>query len=44
MEIFTREFKCSVVTTTACVIAHIIVFGPLILFIIFAFWFAERGY
>lgn len=44
MKIFTEEFKDSVVTATAWVVAHVIVFGPLILLMMFAFWFAERGY
>lgn len=44
MKIFTEEFKDLVVTATAWVVAHVIVFGPLILLIILAIWFAERGY
>lgn len=44
MKIFTEEFKDTVVTATAWLVAHVIVFGPLILLMKFAFWFAERGY
>lgn len=44
MKIFTEEFKGSVVTATAWLVAHVIVFGPLLLLLKFAFWFAERGY
>lgn len=44
MKIFTEEFKDTVVTATAWVVAHVIVFGPLILLIRWAMWFAERGY